>query len=350
MVALNDTRGRRWELSRREFSTLLMAATTAACTGALTACGRRQDKETQPGFKVLADSLRFPEGPVAMNDGSVLIVELERGTLTRVDVDGSVDVIAQVGGGPNGAAIGPDGACYLCNNGGASFVESDGLLLPLGQAEAHSGGRIERVELNSGRVDLLYDSVGGRALSAPNDLVFDGEGGLWFTDLGAERARERDKGGVYYARADGSLINEVVFPLTTPNGIGLSPDGRILYVAELLTARLIAFEITGPGQIDAGSGFLPGRFVAAAMGRSLFDSMAIEADGVVSIATPLAGVINRFSPTGGAVATIRVPGIAPTNICFGGPDMRTAFITLGATGRLIAMDWPRAGLPLSFTA
>jgi gluconolactonase len=130
----------------------------------------------------------------------------------------------------------------------------------------------------------------------------------------------------------------------------LSPDGRTLYVAELLTARLIAFEITGPGQIDAGSGFLPGQFVAAAMGRSLFDSMAIEADGVVSIATPLAGVINRLSPRDGAVSTIRVPGIAPTNICFGGPDMRTAFITLGAAGRLIAMDWPRAGLPLSFSA
>ncbi len=350
MVASNDTRGRRRGWSRREFSTLLMAATTAACTGALTACGRRQDKETPPGYRVLADSLRFPEGPVAMNDGSVLIVELERGTLTRVDADGSVDVIAELGGGPNGAAIGPDGACYLCNNGGATFVESDGLLLPLGQAERYSGGRIERVELDSGRVDLLYDNVDGRGLSAPNDLVFDDEGGLWFTDLGAERARERDKGGVYYARVDGSLINEVVFPLTTPNGIGLSPDGRTLYVAELLTARLIAFEITGPGQVDAGSGFLPGRFVASATGRSLFDSMAVEAEGIVSIATPLAGVINSLSPRGGAVTTIRVPGIAPTNICFGGPDMRTAFITLGATGRLIAMDWPRAGLPLSFTA
>ena len=350
MLASNETRGWRRGWSRREFSTLLLAATTATCTGTLTACGKRLEEETPPEYTMLADGLQFPEGPVAMNDGSVLVVEVERGTLTRVEADGSVDVIAEVGGGPNGAAIGPDGACYLCNNGGATFAEFDGLLLPLGQTEAHSGGRIERVELDSGRIDLLYDSVGGRGLSAPNDLVFDNDGGFWFTDLGADRARERDKGGVYYARADGSLINEVVYPLITPNGIGLSPDGRTLYVAELLTARLIGFEITGPGRIDAGSDFLPGRFVAAATGRSLFDSLAIEADGVVSVATPLAGVINRLSEKGGAVTTIPVPGIAPTNICFGGPDMRTAFITLGATGRLIAMDWPRAGLSLNFTA
>lgn len=314
------------------------------------ACGRRQDEETRPAFKVLADGLRFPEGPVAMNDGSVLIVEVERGTLTRIDVDGSVDMIAEVEGGPNGAAIGPDGACYLCNNGGARFVESEGLLLPSGQAESHAGGRIERIELDSGRVDLRYDSVGGRNLSAPNDLVFDREGGLWFTDLGAERAREHDKGGVYYARADGSQISEVLFPLTTPNGIGLSPDDRTLYVAELLTARLFAFDVSGPGRIDPGPGFLPGRFVGAAAGRSLFDSMAVEADGVVSIATPLAGVVNRLSPADATTATVPMPGIAPTNICFGGPDMRTAFVTMGATGWLIAMEWPSAGLPLNFNA
>ena len=69
-------------------------------------------------YTVLARGLQFPEGPVAMADGSVLVVEIRRGTLTRVDVDGKVEVVATPGGGPNGAAIGPDGACYLCNNGG----------------------------------------------------------------------------------------------------------------------------------------------------------------------------------------------------------------------------------------
>jgi len=68
-------------------------------------------------LKVIAEGLRFPEGPIAMADGSVLLVEIARGTLSRVR-DGRVEVVADLGGGPNGAAIGPDGACYVCNNGG----------------------------------------------------------------------------------------------------------------------------------------------------------------------------------------------------------------------------------------
>ena len=250
MNVLDDTRESFPKLSRREFSATLIAAVTAAGTGGLGGCAQSKDEEAQPEFRVLAEGLRFPEGPVAMNDDSVLVVEIERQTLTRIDVDGSVDVVAEVGGGPNGAAIGPDGACYLCNNGGSSFVESDGLLIYRGSAESYAGGRIERVELDSGRVDLLYESVDRQALSAPNDLVFDAGGGIWFTDIGVSRARGRDHGGIYYARADGSRIEEVVYPMTTPNGIALSPDGATLYVAELLTARLIAFGITGPGRLD----------------------------------------------------------------------------------------------------
>lgn len=285
-----------------------------------------------------------------MNDGSVLVVEIERGTLTRIDTDGTMDVVAEVGGGPNGAAIGPDGACYLCNNGGSAFVETEGLLLFRGSSDDYAGGRIERVELDSGRVDLVYDSVGGNTLSTPNDLVFDADGAMWFTDLGASRARDRDHGGVYYARPDGSFIKEVVYPLNTPNGIALSPGGATLYVAELITARLLAFGVTGPGELDLGPGPMPGRFIAAAEGRPLFDSMAVEADGTVNIATPLGGVIHRIRPADGRVTTIPVPGDSPTNICFGGPDMRTAYITLGSSGKLIAMEWPGAGLPLNFTA
>lgn len=350
MPTSNDTHDRQHGLSRREFSSMVTAAMTAAMTGTLSACAREEDAATQPEYRILAEGLRFPEGPVAMRDGSVLLVEIERGTLTRIDTDGNNDVVARVGGGPNGAAIGPDGACYLCNNGGAAFAESDGMLFFRGPADDYAGGRIERVELDSGRVDVLYKEVNANTLSTPNDLVFDSDGGFWFTDLGASRARNRDHGGVYYARADGSRIEEVVYPLNTPNGIGLSPDGATLYVAELITARLLAFGITGPGRPDLGPGPMPGRFIAAAEGRPLFDSMAIEANGYVNIATPLGGVIHRISPADGDVMTIPVPGNSPTNICFGGPDRRTAFITLGTSGKLISMKWPGPGLELNYTA
>jgi gluconolactonase len=69
-------------------------------------------------IRELATGLLFPEGPVALDDGSVLLVEIARGTLSRVTTDGRVQVVADLGGGPNGAAIGPDGAVYICNNGG----------------------------------------------------------------------------------------------------------------------------------------------------------------------------------------------------------------------------------------
>src|SRR5829696_6974627 len=82
--------------------------------------------------KVVASGLRFPEGPVPLSDGSVLVVEIERGTLTRVLPRGTTEVVAFLGGGPNGAAIGPDGACYVCNNGGSTWTENPyGVLRPI---------------------------------------------------------------------------------------------------------------------------------------------------------------------------------------------------------------------------
>ncbi|HTG10047.1 MAG TPA: SMP-30/gluconolactonase/LRE family protein, partial [Candidatus Eisenbacteria bacterium] len=71
----------------------------------------------KPAFKQITSGLRFPEGPVAMPDGSVILVEIERRTLSRVTPDGKIHVIATLGGGPNGAAMGPGGKLYVTNNG-----------------------------------------------------------------------------------------------------------------------------------------------------------------------------------------------------------------------------------------
>ena len=135
-------------------------------------------------IRELATGLQFPEGPVAMDDGSVLLVEIARGTLTRVRHDGLVQVVADLDGGPNGAAMGPDGAVYVCNNGGFRWhTEADGCHRPVGQADDYSGGRIERVNLATGRAERLYDTADGGALCGPNDIVFDAQGGFYFTDL-----------------------------------------------------------------------------------------------------------------------------------------------------------------------
>ena len=113
-------------------------------------------------YEIIAAGLEFPEGPVVMPDGSIVLVEIKRGTITRVDPDdGSVDVLAQPGGGPNGAAIGPDGALYVCNNGGFEWGEARGLTIPGLVADNYSSGRIERVDLETGAVEVVYADVDG---------------------------------------------------------------------------------------------------------------------------------------------------------------------------------------------
>jgi gluconolactonase len=300
-------------------------------------------------MRTIATGLRFPEAPVAMADGTVLVVEIARGTITRVDPDGRATVVAEPGGGPNGLAVGPDGRLYCCNNGGFEWQDVMGMLVPGEQAHDYRGGSIQRIDLATGAVETLYDRCGPHGLRGPNDLVFDGQGGFWFTDHGKIRARERDRGGVYWARADGSEIREVIHPLDSPNGIGLSPDGRRLYVAETFTGRLWAFEVTGPGEIAASAvlGGPGGTLVAGLPGFQLFDSLAVEASGNVCVATLVTGAITVFAPDGAIVEQLATGDPLTTNLCFAGPELRTAYATLSGTGQLVAVDWPRPGLRLA---
>jgi len=303
------------------------------------------------GLREITTGLMFPEGPVALPDGSVLVVEIARRCLTRVLPDGRKETVATPGGGPNGAAIGPDGHCYVCNNGGFEFVQGEHGLRPVVQAWDYSGGRIERVDLETGAVEVLYRGTPEVHLRGPNDLVFDAHGGFYFTDLGKVRQREMDRGAVFYAKADGSLIREVAFPMVMPNGIGLSPDGNTLYVAETEAARLWAFDIVEPGIVAKQSWPSPhgGRLLAQPGGTyQRFDSLAVEANGNICIATLAHGGITIVSPDGRSLEHVPMPDLHTTNICFGGPDLRTAYITLSGSGRLVACDWPRPGLPLNY--
>ncbi|WP_416896393.1 MAG: SMP-30/gluconolactonase/LRE family protein [Minwuia sp.] len=304
-------------------------------------------------FVEITSGLQFPEGPIWMPDGSVILVEIQRGTLSRVAPDGRIDVIAETGGGPNGAAIGPDGKCYICNNGGFTWGHEgrDGeYLRPTGAPADYTNGWIERVDLQTGEVEVLYEACDGHPLQGPNDIVFDAHGGFWFTDLGKRHPRRIDLGGVYYAKADGSEIREVVHPLITPNGIGLSPDGTRLYVAETEPARVLAWDVTAPGELrmDPWPAHGGGEVLAAPAGYQRYDSLAVEANGNVCVATLINGGITVVSPDGTSVEHLPLPDPMTTNICFGGGDLRTAFITLSATGRLVSCDWARPGTALNF--
>src|SRR5579872_4991987 len=140
-------------------------------------------------FEIVTENLAFPEGPVVCDDGSVLVVEIAAGRITRITKDGRHHLISALGGGPNGAAVGPDGALYVCNNGGLS-------------RESRSVPGIQRVDPDTGEVEVLYTECDGRPLTAPNDLVFDQTGCFWFTDYVG--------GAIFYADPQGTSIKTAV--------------------------------------------------------------------------------------------------------------------------------------------
>jgi gluconolactonase len=312
---------------------------------------REEARMPAPHWREITTGLRFPEGPVALADGSVLLVEIEARRLTRVAPDGAKTVVAQHTGGPNGAAIGPDGRVYVCNNGGFNWHEDPKYgLRTTGQADDYSGGRIERVDLATGVIETLYTHCDGHPLKGPNDLVFDAHGGFYFTDLGKTRPRDMDRGGVYYAKADGSSIRVVAFPSITPNGCALSPDGRTFYFAETESARLWAMDILAPGEVkrEPWPSVHGGRLIGCPGGYQRFDSMAVDSAGNICVATLVNGGITVFSPDGKSVRHVPLPDVMTTNICFGGPDLRTAYVTLSGGGRLVAFEWERPGLRLNY--
>ncbi len=303
-------------------------------------------------MKEICRGLRFPEGPIAMDDGSIVLVEIQAGTLTRVRPDGTKEVVADCGGGPNGAAVGPDGRVYVCNNGGFVWIQ-DGRFLRSGEVppDDYQGGSIQAVDLETGSVETLYTECNGEPLNGPNDIVFDAKGGFYFTDLGRRRGRRMDRGAVYYALPDGSNITETVFPIDTPNGIGLSADEKTLYVAETAGARIWAWDVEAPGKLGpAPHPLFPGRLHYRCPGYERLDSLALDSEGNVVVATLGTGCVTAVSPEGEVRAVVPVPefDLMVTNICFGGPDLRTATITSSGLGILYQMDWHCPGQPLNF--
>ena len=299
-------------------------------------------------IQLVAEGFEFPEGPIAMGDGSIILTEIKGQRLTRVTPDGVKTTLVETGGGPNGAAIGPDGAIYITNNGGAfEWLDNQGLCIPGPTPASHTGGAIQRFDLASGRLTTLYDACDGRRLIGPNDLVFDRQGGFWFTDHGCSTPEGRKFGGLYYARIDGSHISRQRDHLISPNGVGLSPDGTVAYVADTQLGRLWAFDIATPGVLSPAPGFAPGRVICNLPGYQLLDSLAVEAGGKVCVATIINGGVTAFDPDG-STEHFPVPDLICTNIVFGGADMRDAWITASSTGKLYKVRWPRPGLKLNF--
>jgi gluconolactonase len=320
-------------------------------------------------FRVVASGLEYPEGPVYQSDGGVVLVEIHKGALTRVNPDGTTQMVANLGGGPNGAAVGPDGAIYVCNDGGLAWMQIPAtpttlpVLVPTLQPPNYTGGLIQRV--SGSTFTTLYAQCNGSRLCSPDDLVFDAAGNFWFTDWGKQRATDRDITAVYYAQPDGTKIVQAIPQRSAPNGIALSPDDSRLYVAETYARWILYWELASPGVIKPNPNTLDGSYLLTAdiPGQGTLDSMAVDEEGNVYAATMLPqgpnpaipGGITVISPKGKILDFIELmvegkPEPLPSNLCFGGPDRQTAFITLAGTGRLVACEMKIPGKPLHYSS
>lgn len=287
--------------------------------------------------QVLTDGLLFPEGPVYLPDGDLAVCELAGRRVTRISPAGERTVVADFPGSPNGQVVDRDGALLVCDNGGR-WVAEEHANLPDGPGDRP--GLLWRLTLDGQRTPYLEEIDGSRTTS-PNDLCFGPDGGLWFTDPvwpGADGVVTAGRIGWRGADGSSAWVHE---GLLYPNGLGVTPDGTALIVAESYTSWLHRFPILGPGELGA-----PERFAHLGEG-TLPDGLCFDQEGRVIVAGAGTGCVVVFSADGADLGRISF-GNDVTNLCFGGADRRTLYVTEAGLGRVSTMGWEVPGLPVPY--
>jgi gluconolactonase len=307
----------------------------AARGGPLLQTARRQD------LTVLAQGFRSPEGPTVLPSGSIAFTTLS-GDVMTVSLTGQLGTLLPAVPGVIGTVLGPhhENALYIAKYDAehAKLVEGQGN----DSQRVPTNGAILRLDLRSRAVSTLYTQWDEQPLQGPNDLLIDGYGDLWFTDYFAP--------ALYWARTDGSAIRRMVYPLPDANGIALSPDRRALYLVS--EGKLVMFTITGRGQLAQDEEDTQVKTLATLNDKWRVDGIKTEAKGNIVLACWEEGLV-VITPKGEVLSQTRLPGLGVSNFVFGGPRLRTVYMTTtvdgtGANGmpqgRLVAMPWPRPGL------
>ena len=239
---------------------------------------------------------RFTQGPVWSRGGYLLFSDVPGNRIMKVTPDGAAEVYREASNGAAGNAFDTQGRLYTC--------------------ETHSR-RVTRTD-KKGRIEILADQWEGKRLNAPNDLVVSQSAHVYFTDPAfgnRQDARELDFYGVYHITPKGELA-VIAKPAGRPNGITLSPDGRILYVANSDERNLRAYDVDRDGQVS-------GERVVISKIDGIPDGIRTDQKGNIYIA---AKGIAIYSPDGKLMATIPVAE-TPSNCAFGDADLQTVYIT-----------------------
>lgn len=248
-----------------------------------------------PGAKVekLADGFQFTEGPACDKDGNIYFTDIPNERIHKWSTDGKLSTFRENSGRANGLFFDRDDNLIACEGGNRRLT----LIAP------------------DGTVTVLADEYDGRKLNSPNDLWIDPKGGVYFSDprYGRDAEIEQDGFHVYYLPPGGGKLVRVIDDLVKPNGVLGTSDGKVLYVADAGDGKTYAYKIQPDGA-------LADRKLIAPVGS---DGMTLDERGNLYLAR---NVVHIYSPEGELITTIEVPE-SPANLCFGGKDRKTLFIT-----------------------
>lgn len=285
----------------------------------------------------IATTVAFTEGPVSDREGNVYFTELVFQRIMKLDSKGVLSIFRENSNNANGLLIDPEGRLIACEGAGSQRMGVPQKFKP----------QVTRTDLRSGTIEILADNYEGKPFVGPNDVTIDAKGRLYFTDLPG--------GAVYRLDAPGRLTRILAAPdIQRPNGIQVSPDDKTLYVIEANQtqggARMIrAFDLSAEGtagKMRVHYNFYPGRSA---------DGMSIDTEGNLYASAGMGQLrgtsetldtktgVHVISPQGKLLKFIPIPEDYITNNAFGGPDMKTLYVTAGKT--LYKLRTEIAGLP-----
>ncbi len=276
----------------------------------------------------VAATIAFTEGPTVDADGNVFFTDLRSSRIMRLSTEGQVTTFREPSNGANGLIFDSQWRLLACEGG------DDGEL-----------PRVTRTDMETGEIEVVADHYEGKQLHRPNDLTIDAQGRIYFTDRPGPNPTPEQTGvhGVYRVDPNGAIDRILTEPeIERPNGIVISPDDRTLYLIEASQveggARMIrAYELSDYGTVSNMRlfyNFYPGRSG---------DGMTIDSEGNLYVAAGLhrrrgtaetldtpTGV-HVISPEGERIEIIPIPEDTITNAAFGGPELKTLYVTAGKT-------------------
>jgi len=281
--------------------------------------------ENQQPYQLIkvGDGLKFPEGPAYDGQGRVAVSNCDADYVTRFDAQDRATVLWRAAKDrftfhkTNGMTYFKDGSLFVCDFGRKAIIR------------IHTDGK-----------QVLYaDRCDGQAFRGPNDLAFDPQSNLYFTDPAG--SNENNRVGCVYRVAQGTgKVTRVAEGLAFPNGIAFSADAKTLYVAESRTFSILKYAVKADGTLG------PKAVFAKLPSPHDPDGMNFDAAGNLWVAQYGAGAVQVFGPQGQLLRTINMPGKNITNVEFAGRDLKTLYITEADTGTLYKMRVETPGLPL----